>query len=81
MRRRSGRSTRSDDFRTGALLAVNLGDDADTTGAVYGQLDGAYYGEEAIPDTWRSLLARREEIEQLALALFEARMAATTRGT
>ena len=31
---------RSDDFRTGALLAVNLGDDADTTAAVYGQLAG-----------------------------------------
>lgn len=33
---------RSDDFREGALMAVNLGEDADTTGAVYGQLAGAY---------------------------------------
>ena len=33
---------RSETFRDGALLAVNLGDDADTTGAVYGQLAGAY---------------------------------------
>jgi ADP-ribosyl-[dinitrogen reductase] hydrolase len=33
------------DFRLGALLAVNLGDDADTTGAIYGQLAGAFYGE------------------------------------
>ncbi len=32
-------------FREGCLLAVNLGDDADTTGAVFGQLAGAYYGE------------------------------------
>ena len=71
---------RSDDFRNGALLAVNLGDDADTTGAVYGQLAGAYYGADAIPDTWRSLLARRDEIEQLADALFEAQMAAATGG-
>lgn len=31
----------SDTFEEGALLAVNLGDDADTTGAVYGQLAGA----------------------------------------
>jgi ADP-ribosyl-[dinitrogen reductase] hydrolase len=81
LRRCSGRSTRSDDFRTGALLAVNLGDDADTTGAVYGQLAGAYFGADAIPDTWRSMLAWRDEIEQLADALFEAWMAATTRGT
>jgi len=35
---------RSDSFREGALRAVNLGDDADTTGAIYGQLAGAYYG-------------------------------------
>ena len=48
---------RSDDFRDGALLAVNLGDDADTTGAVYGQLAGAYYGEAGIPAEWRSRLA------------------------
>jgi ADP-ribosyl-[dinitrogen reductase] hydrolase len=41
--------SRSDSFREGALLAVNLGDDADTTGAIYGQLAGAFYGEEAIP--------------------------------
>lgn len=31
------------------LFAVNLGDDADTTGAVYGQIAGAYYGVEKIP--------------------------------
>ena len=41
---------RSDSFAEGALLAVNLGDDADTTGAVYGQIAGAFYGESAIPE-------------------------------
>jgi ADP-ribosyl-[dinitrogen reductase] hydrolase len=40
-------------FKKGCLLAVNLGDDADTTGAVYGQLAGAFYGEEVIPEDWR----------------------------
>jgi ADP-ribosylglycohydrolase len=40
---------RSDSFREGALLAINLGNDADTTGAIYGQLAGAFYGAEAIP--------------------------------
>lgn len=53
---------RSDNFRDGALLAVNLGDDADTTGAVYGQLAGAYYGEKGIPDEWLTKLAHRELI-------------------
>jgi ADP-ribosylglycohydrolase len=49
-------------FRDGALLAFNLGDDADTTGAVYGQLAGAFYGEQGIPETWRARLALRERI-------------------
>ena len=44
----------TDDFRSGALAAANLGDDADTTAAVYGQLAGAYYGVEAIPLEWRN---------------------------
>jgi ADP-ribosyl-[dinitrogen reductase] hydrolase len=35
----------SESFESGCLLAVNLGDDADTTGAVYGQLAGGHYGE------------------------------------
>lgn len=56
----------SSDFRSGCLLAVNLGHDADTTGAVYGQLAGAFYGEEGIPEAWRNKLAMRETIEQLA---------------
>ncbi|UJF20500.1 ADP-ribosylglycohydrolase family protein [Shewanella sp. OMA3-2] len=42
----------SDSFEKGALLAVNLGEDADTTGAVYGQLAGAYYGERVIDFRW-----------------------------
>lgn len=56
----------TDDFRDGLLRAVNLGDDADTTGAVYGQLAGAFYGGEAIPEKWKGKLAMREEIERLA---------------
>lgn len=60
----------SNSFREGCLLAVNLGDDADTTGAVYGQLAGAYYGQTHIPKTWCDQLALREVIEQLANGLF-----------
>ena len=43
----------SDNFRDGALLAVNLGGDADTTGAVFGQIAGAYYAVDGIPAAWR----------------------------
>jgi ADP-ribosyl-[dinitrogen reductase] hydrolase len=61
---------RSDSFRIGCLLAVNLGDDADTTGAVFGQLAGAYYGEDGIPQSWRDKLAKKELIESFADQLF-----------
>lgn len=61
---------RSDSFREGALLAANLGDDADTTAAVYGQLAGAYYGEQGIPESWRAKLALRETIISFADQLY-----------
>jgi ADP-ribosylglycohydrolase len=63
---------RTSSFRDGALAAVNLGEDADTTGAVYGQLAGALYGAEAIPVEWRERLALRELIERLSDRLQEA---------
>jgi ADP-ribosylglycohydrolase len=56
-------------FEEGCLLAVNLGDDADTVGAVYGQLAGAYYGVEAIPAEWVSGLSKRCIIEPFAAKL------------
>ena len=58
-------------FRHGALLAVNLGGDADTTGAVYGQLAGAFYGESGIPEVWRLHLAHRELISSFAGKLLD----------
>jgi ADP-ribosyl-[dinitrogen reductase] hydrolase len=65
------RSTRS--FRDGVLAAVNLGDDADTTAAIYGQLGGAVYGLDGIPRGWRervvmgdALVAMADELLALA---------------
>jgi ADP-ribosyl-[dinitrogen reductase] hydrolase len=66
---------RSDSFREGALRAVNLGNDADTTGAIYGQLAGAFYGFNAIPKDWVERLARREFIAEKADALFDVPIA------
>ena len=57
---------RSDSFRDGALRAVNLGNDADTTGAIYGQLAGAFYGVHAIPEDWIERLTMREFIRESA---------------
>ena len=62
---------KSTSFEHGALLAVNLGDDADTTGAVYGQIAGAFYGADAIPERWRSKLARVETLEGFAMRLMK----------
>lgn len=62
----------TDSFRAGALLAVNLGDDADTVGAVYGQLAGAFYGLSGIPEEWVSTLYWSEEIIAMARSLYDA---------
>lgn len=61
----------SHDFHSGCLLAVNLGEDADTTGAVFGQLAGAYYGFKSIPDSWKTKLAKKEIISDLAIKLMK----------
>lgn len=53
---------KSESFGEGALLAVNLGDDADTTGAVYGQIAGAYYGAAGIPKRWVEVLSMSDRI-------------------
>jgi ADP-ribosylglycohydrolase len=60
-----------DSFREGCLLAINLGNDADTTGAVFGQLAGAFYGKQGIPDEWRAKLAYRELITSFAEQLLK----------
>lgn len=64
---------KSDNFRDGCLLAVNLGDDADTTGAIYGQIAGAYYGASAIPPEWRDKIVRKDDILALAMKLHARR--------
>jgi len=61
-------------FRDACLRAVNLGDDADTTGAITGQLAGALWGvggAAGIPEPWVAVLARRAEIEGLADRLLD----------
>lgn len=62
---------KADTFKEGALLAVNLGNDADTTGAIYGQLAGAYYGRDGILEEWISGLYDKDMILSYADKLFE----------
>jgi len=56
----------TENYPEAVLKATNLGDDADTTAAICGQLAGAYYGESDIPSHWLEKLTMRDEITQLA---------------
>jgi ADP-ribosyl-[dinitrogen reductase] hydrolase len=67
--------SQSSNFKDGCLLAANLGNDADTTAAIYGQIAGAYYGVLDIPESWRQRLAFLDIIERLANGLFDVRKA------
>jgi ADP-ribosyl-[dinitrogen reductase] hydrolase len=49
---------------------VNLGDDADTTGAIYGQIAGAFYGLPGIPMSWQAKVSKADLILRLADQLF-----------
>ena len=61
----------TDNFRDGALRVANLGDDADTTAAIFGQIAGAYYGVESIPSEWRERLTMASEITAMADSIWE----------
>ncbi|MEW6383031.1 MAG: ADP-ribosylglycohydrolase family protein, partial [Pseudomonadota bacterium] len=60
---------RHDTFEAVVLEAANLGEDADTTAAIAGQLAGAFHGARGIPGRWLQRLALRAEIQALADAL------------
>ena len=60
-----------DSFEDAVCLAVNLGDDSDTVGAVTGQIAGALWGYEAIPAHWRARLAWENDIRQRGEKLFD----------
>ena len=62
--------TSTGDYEQAILAATNLGDDADTTAAICGQLAGAHYGIAGIPGHWRERLAMRDDILTLAERLY-----------
>jgi ADP-ribosylglycohydrolase len=59
-------------YSDATLMAVNLGNDADTTAAVTGGLAGLYYGFEAIPEKWRKEIKRSNDINDLCDRLSKA---------
>lgn len=62
---------KTDSYRDAVLMASNLGNDADTTAAICGQIAGAYYGVESIPAGWMEKLAMRDQILELASRLLQ----------
>jgi ADP-ribosyl-[dinitrogen reductase] hydrolase len=63
---------KTDNYSEAVLKAVNLGDDTDTTACVTGALAGLYYGDQAIPAAWISILARKSDILKLSEDFAEA---------
>lgn len=62
----------AEDFRNAVLRAANLGDDADTTAAIAGQLAGARWGVDAIPAEWREKVTASDRITAIAAELHDA---------
>lgn len=59
-------------FEAAVLEAANLGDDADTTAAIVGQVAGAFYGIGGIPARWLGKLYMKEQILKIAEGLYDA---------
>ena len=59
-------------FEEGLIAAVNLGGDSDTIGAVFGQIAGAYYGFEAIPDRWVKAIKTWRKVDELIEGFLDA---------
>jgi ADP-ribosyl-[dinitrogen reductase] hydrolase len=59
----------SNSFQEGVLKAVNLGDDADTVAAIYGQLAGALYGFDGIPKKWIEGISQPKTLDEVVSGL------------
>ena len=71
---------RTADFERAVLQAANLGQDADTTAAIAGQLAGALDGYDRLPARWATQLAWRDRLVAVADKLFDASIRKATRG-
>jgi ADP-ribosyl-[dinitrogen reductase] hydrolase len=70
---------RTTDYGEAVLMAANLGDDADTTAAITGQLAGALYGASGIPEIWVGRVAWGDRIKTKATHLVGMAMADKSR--
>ncbi len=63
----------TDNYADGASMAISLGEDSDTTAAVYGQIAGAFYGASEIPARWANAVVRKDLIMDFADQLYHLR--------
>ena len=61
----------ADDFKKGVLLSVNHSGDCDSTGSITGNILGALYGIDIIPEKWLTELELKELIDETAGDLFD----------
>lgn len=62
----------TESFEEGLIAAVNLGGDSDSIGAVFGQIAGAYYGFDAIPDRWVKAVKTWRKVDELIEGFLDA---------
>ena len=60
------------DLAEGLCAAVNHGGDSDSTGAIAGNILGAWLGASAIPEDWLDAIVLRGVVEDMALRIHEA---------
>jgi ADP-ribosyl-[dinitrogen reductase] hydrolase len=63
---------KTNNFTDAILMGINLGGDADTVGAIIGQIAGAIYGLESIPKEWREKIVGYNDIVDLARKIIRA---------
>ncbi len=60
-----------DDFKNGILLSINHSGNSDSTGSITGNILGALYGYDILPENWLDALELKELIEETAFDLLE----------
>ncbi len=61
----------SENYEEAVKMAVNLGKDTDTIGAITGSLNGIIYGKKSIPKRWLDKLKRRKFLEDISTGFIE----------
>ena len=61
----------SENLKRAVILAVNHDGDSDSTGAICGNIVGAYLGKSSVPQDWLDKLECKDVIEEMGIKLYE----------